>query len=215
MDQALIGGKSSASRDPNVRRTGYEMVYPHLSNRCEASRSTTTYRSHSCTGPPRLAVAESEGRVRIFDWSFEEVYVPPLPVLLKYSESPANTKTCANYRMCPSGRPMSLTGLVESSSSRVVRLLIASPRHVLISPPLHRNDDSLVVSLSNGDIALISPGETGFVLATRFHAHEYEPWCAAWDYWDRNIVYSGMIHIPFFHTQALLSCSKYATSGRL
>lgn len=175
------------------------MVCPHLSNRRKATRSTAAYRSHSRAGLPRLAVAESEGRVRIFDWSLEEVYIPQLRFLFEYLESAANTRTCANDRMCPSGRAMSITGLVESASPRLVRLLISRPL-ACPNPRPHRNDDSLVVSLSNGEIVLIKPGETGFTLTARWQAHEYEPWTAAWDYWDRNIMYSGMVLFLFFHT---------------
>jgi len=42
LDQALIGGKSTAPRHPNVRCTGHEMVYPHLLNRCEATPLNAT-----------------------------------------------------------------------------------------------------------------------------------------------------------------------------
>ena len=86
---------------------------------------------------------------------------------------------------------MSLIRLVESSSSRLVRLL---PFHLqtTMTPHSHnRSDDSLVVSLSNGEIVLIKPGETGYALAARWYAHEHEPWVVAWNYWDKNIVYSG------------------------
>ena len=80
--QALIGGKSTAPRRPNVRRTRHEMVYPLV---CQiASQSTATFdRSHSRSRPPRMAVAESEGRVRIFDWSSEEVYILQLLVIFQ------------------------------------------------------------------------------------------------------------------------------------
>ena len=86
---------------------------------------------------------------------------------------------------------MSLVRLVESPSPRVVRLLPFHLQTIIGPPHSYRSDDSLVVSLSNGEIVLIKPGETGYALAARWYAHEYEPWVAAWDYWDRNIVYSG------------------------
>ena len=86
---------------------------------------------------------------------------------------------------------MSLIGLVKSSSSRVVRLPTLPSTDPNYLRTCNRNDDSLVVSLSNGEIVLIRPGETGYALAARWYAHKYEPWVATWDYWDRNIVYSG------------------------
>jgi len=83
-----------------------------------------------------------------------------------------------------------------------------------LPPHLYRNDDSLVVSLSNGEIFLIKPRETGYALAARWSAHEYEPWVAAWDYWDRNIVYSGTsISCSFIPTHALLSLSTLVPVG--
>ncbi|KAF8078616.1 hypothetical protein FPV67DRAFT_66274 [Lyophyllum atratum] len=54
---------------------------------------------------------------------------------------------------------------------------------------------SLVVSLSNGSLCLLSPSESSSVSLTRsWHAHDYEPWIAAWNYWDTNIIYSGAHH---------------------
>ncbi|THH16897.1 hypothetical protein EW146_g3829 [Bondarzewia mesenterica] len=51
---------------------------------------------------------------------------------------------------------------------------------------------SLVVSLSNGCLALLQPdNESGLSLTDTWAAHDYEPWIAAWDYWDTNIIYSG------------------------
>ncbi|KAM5536189.1 hypothetical protein V8D89_010088 [Ganoderma adspersum] len=49
----------------------------------------------------------------------------------------------------------------------------------------------LIVSLSNGSLALLRPGDDGLVQADSWHAHDYEPWIAAWDCWDTNVVYSG------------------------
>ncbi|KAH9944379.1 WD-40 repeat-containing protein [Epithele typhae] len=49
----------------------------------------------------------------------------------------------------------------------------------------------LVVSLSNGSLSLLSPSAAELVVTDSWHAHDYEPWIAAWNYWDTNVVYSG------------------------
>ncbi|KAF9526455.1 WD-40 repeat-containing protein [Crepidotus variabilis] len=53
------------------------------------------------------------------------------------------------------------------------------------------NLGSLVVSLSNGSLSLISPTQGSMEIQETWHAHDYEPWIAAWDYWDSNVIYSG------------------------
>ena len=51
---------------------------------------------------------------------------------------------------------------------------------------------SLIVSLSNGDLCLLNPIEGSKLgVAETWHAHDYEPWIAAWNYWDPNVIYSG------------------------
>ena len=51
---------------------------------------------------------------------------------------------------------------------------------------------SLVVSLSNGLLCILSPDSTGSMsVVDRWHAHDYEPWIAAWNYWDTSVAYSG------------------------
>ncbi|OBZ79821.1 Diphthine methyltransferase [Grifola frondosa] len=51
---------------------------------------------------------------------------------------------------------------------------------------------SLVVSLSDGSLALLRPhDQSGLSVTDVWHAHDFEPWIAAWDYWNTNIVYSG------------------------
>ncbi|KIK71003.1 hypothetical protein GYMLUDRAFT_33106 [Collybiopsis luxurians FD-317 M1] len=53
------------------------------------------------------------------------------------------------------------------------------------------NLGKLVVSLSDGSLALLEPTESAIVSERTWQAHEHEPWIATWNYWDMNIVYSG------------------------
>ncbi|KAG7450513.1 WD40 repeat-like protein [Guyanagaster necrorhizus] len=52
---------------------------------------------------------------------------------------------------------------------------------------------SLVVSLSDGSLSLLRPenGTGPLSVESSWHAHDYEPWIAAWNYWDTNVVFSG------------------------
>jgi len=50
---------------------------------------------------------------------------------------------------------------------------------------------SLVVSLSSGSLCILGANEGGFSAIDTWHAHDYEPWIAAWDYWDPCVIYSG------------------------
>lgn len=50
---------------------------------------------------------------------------------------------------------------------------------------------SLAVSLSNGSIVLLHPKTSGLVMSDTWHAHDYEPWIVAWDYWNTNTIFSG------------------------
>ncbi|TFK89957.1 WD-40 repeat-containing protein [Polyporus arcularius HHB13444] len=50
----------------------------------------------------------------------------------------------------------------------------------------------MIVSLSNGSLSLLRPQEgAGLAVSDTWHAHDYEPWIAAWNYWDPNVVFSG------------------------
>ncbi|KAF8604958.1 WD40 repeat-like protein [Ceratobasidium sp. AG-I] len=50
---------------------------------------------------------------------------------------------------------------------------------------------SLVVSKSDGSVSTLKPNESQFDVEITWHAHDFEPWVAAWNYWVPNIVYSG------------------------
>ncbi|KDR84997.1 hypothetical protein GALMADRAFT_54096 [Galerina marginata CBS 339.88] len=54
------------------------------------------------------------------------------------------------------------------------------------------NLGSLVVSLSNGSLCLLTPTVgLGLAVTETWQAHDYEPWVAAWNCWDTSVIYSG------------------------
>jgi len=65
---------------------------------------------------------------------------------------------------------------------------------------LSRSDlGSLVVSLSNGSICLLRPTDgKGLSIIDIWHAHDYEPWVGAWDYWSSDLIYSGPVTLFSF-----------------
>lgn len=51
---------------------------------------------------------------------------------------------------------------------------------------------SLIVSLSDGSLALLRPEDKiGLAVTDTWYAHDHEPWIAVWNYWDTNVIYSG------------------------
>ena len=57
---------------------------------------------------------------------------------------------------------------------------------------IFRSLGDLIVSLSDGSLALLRNNESsGLQVTDTWAAHDFEPWIAAWDYWNKNIVYSG------------------------
>ncbi len=66
----------------------------------------------------------------------------------------------------------------------------SAPRCILTLLPSDLGD--MIVSLSNGSLSLLRPQEgAGLAVTDTWHAHDYEPWIAAWNYWDPNVVFSG------------------------
>ena len=93
--------------------------------------------------------------------------------------------------MCAVRHVMSLSGLVKSQDGRIASLIYF---HFQNSSFKYYDSDlgSLIVSLSNGDLCLLNSFEgSNMGVAETWHAHDYEPWIAAWNYWDPNVIYSG------------------------
>jgi len=67
---------------------------------------------------------------------------------------------------------------------------------------------SLIVSQSDGSLSLLRPRDGIMAVAENWHAHDYEPWIAAWNYWDTNVLFSGTLPnsaiSPEFYTDITL-----------
>ncbi|CAG8510682.1 6501_t:CDS:10 [Diversispora eburnea] len=54
------------------------------------------------------------------------------------------------------------------------------------------NNASIVVSQSDGNIVVVSiDNHIGILEKNRWHAHDFEAWIAAFNYWNTNLIYSG------------------------
>ena len=47
------------------------------------------------------------------------------------------------------------------------------------------------MSQSDGSLSLIRLQDGIMTIVENWHAHDYEPWIAAWNYWDTNVLFSG------------------------
>lgn len=56
---------------------------------------------------------------------------------------------------------------------------------------LNKMDQRVVTSHSNGDINILAPTESQYVIQEQWHGHDLEAWISAFDYWNTNIVYTG------------------------
>ena len=59
--------------------------------------------------------------------------------------------------------------------------------------------------MSNGTIVLLTPQDGNSLGVTeQWHAHDYEPWVAAWNYWTPDFIYTGRHFLPL-----KISADKY------
>ena len=94
--------------------------------------------------------------------------------------------------MCDNRRPLSIPRLEQPQDTSKVR----TARHYITQDDISTSALSglgdMIVSLSNGSLSLLRPdGTSGLAVTDTWHAHDYEPWIAAWDYWNPNVVFSG------------------------
>ncbi|KAH8120332.1 WD-40 repeat-containing protein [Phellopilus nigrolimitatus] len=61
------------------------------------------------------------------------------------------------------------------------------------SDKLNSNEvGSIAVSCSDGSLSVLKPDSDGdFIESASWHAHDFEAWITAWNYWDTNTIYSG------------------------
>jgi diphthamide biosynthesis protein 7 len=156
------------------------LVFNEIRNRC-----------HTSAPSPLLAVADAEGSITLYQWREVNLWTHPwLTLLLMNLLWVAISLSTKLNTMCAIRHFMSLSGLVESQDRSV------SPFYFIFqisSFKCYGSDlGSIVVSLSNGDLCLLSPSEgSNMAVAATWHAHDYEPWIATWNYWDPNVIYSG------------------------
>lgn len=55
------------------------------------------------------------------------------------------------------------------------------------------SSEKIAVSLSNGSIMIAHQLDTGLTVTDTWIGHDFEPWITAWDRWDHNLIYTGML----------------------
>ncbi|CAE6428788.1 unnamed protein product [Rhizoctonia solani] len=104
---------------------------------------------------PLLALAESVGRVQLYEWRGQE-------------------KSLSNVQSIQVAEPSVLCLSIDWNNRLV-------PQEA----------GALIVSRSDGEVSVLRPHGSQFKVDTTWHAHDYEPWVAAWNYWSPTVAYSG------------------------
>lgn len=105
---------------------------------------------------------------------------------------------------CRAKRSVPIPRLVREETHERVRPRVLLSRAILYLVSLHlfdssavsyspfRSSESLVVSRSDGNLSLLQQDGMGSMdVGDEWKSHDYEPWIAAFDYWDTNVLYSG------------------------
>ncbi|CAE6412163.1 unnamed protein product, partial [Rhizoctonia solani] len=104
---------------------------------------------------PMLALAESVGRIQIYEWNGQK-------------------KTLSNHQSIQVAEPSVLCLSIDWNNRLVPQ-----------------ETGALIVSRSDGKVSVLRSRESHFQVDTTWHAHDYEPWVAAWNYWTPAVAYSG------------------------
>ncbi|KAJ1311565.1 hypothetical protein OPQ81_010049 [Rhizoctonia solani] len=104
---------------------------------------------------PILALAESVGRIQLYEWRGQE-------------------KILSNVQPIQVAEPSVLCLSIDWNNRLV-------PQEV----------GALIVSRSDGDVSVLRSQGGQFEVDMTWHAHDYEPWVAAWNYWSPTVAYSG------------------------
>ena len=156
-------------------------VFKETSNRC-----------HTSAPSPLLAVADSEGSITLYqrrEVNFELI----LDLKFFFDEFSLCRNLSPKFTQYDVRRQtpyVSLwTGQIASREDRKSNFFPSQNS----SFKYYDSDlGSLIVSLSNGSLCLLNPFEgSNMGVAETWHAHDYEPWITAWNYWDPNVIYSG------------------------
>ncbi|KAG9078487.1 hypothetical protein FS749_009485 [Ceratobasidium sp. UAMH 11750] len=104
---------------------------------------------------PILALAESVGSIRIYEWHRQE-------------------------------KKLLASQVIQAADPHTLCLSIDWNNRVS-SQGGHR----LIVSKSDGGLSVLKPSESRMEVDRIWHAHDFEPWIAAWNYWTPQVAYSG------------------------
>lgn len=90
--------------------------------------------------------------------------------------------------------PETLCLSLDWSNRRTLRFVrLDTKERVIFNLITLSEHSSVIVSCSDGYLSLLQQRDDGLLYeSSSWHSHEYEPWIAAWNYWNTNIVYSGM-----------------------
>ncbi|KIJ68457.1 hypothetical protein HYDPIDRAFT_81754 [Hydnomerulius pinastri MD-312] len=131
------------------------------------------HRSPSSTAV--LGIADSEGNITLHEWEPENLKLELLQNISCASDDVLCLCLDWSNRRCP-------TTYAQMSYLE---------RHC-VNTRVSSDLGSLIVSLSNGNLSLLKPSSQGELTVTKnWHAHDYEPWIAAWNYWNPSVIYSG------------------------
>lgn len=127
---------------------------------------------NSVASKPILAMAESVGRLQIHEWDGQKVC--KAAICVQRSRYTIEQKQLSSMQIIQVAEPHVLCLSIDWNDR------IGSQRL-----------GSLVVSRSDGAISTLKPVGSHFDVEMTWHAHDFEPWIAAWNYWQPDIVYSG------------------------